>query len=90
MTVTSIKATTEATDHLLKAVIALLSVKDPGFLKQLDQVFALADAHGSPISRMPPEAWAEIRREMLIISEFVHGDAPEEAPPSLARIKRAH
>lgn len=90
MSATSVKATAEATDHLLKSVIALLTVRDPDFLRQLDQIFALADVHGSAISRMPSDAWAEIRREMLVISEFVHGEEGEEPPKSLSRIKRAH
>ncbi len=79
----------EAADHLLKAVIALMAVRDPEFLRHLDRIFALADAHDSQISRMRPEVWAEVRREIGVIHDFVQGeDAPSGVPQK--EIKIAH
>ena len=82
-------ATAEATDHLLKAVIALLTVRDPEFLNHLNQIFALADIHDSKISRMRPEAWAEVRREIQIVHAFVQGE-DESIGAAQSEIKIAH
>ncbi len=79
----------EAADHLLKAVLALLTVRDPEFLRHLDRIFALADVHDSQISRMRPEVWAEVRREIRVIHDFVQGD-DEPSGSSQAEIKIAH
>ncbi|CAN5201118.1 hypothetical protein BH10PSE1_BH10PSE1_10740 [soil metagenome] len=84
-----VTATVESNEHLLKAVIALLTIRDPDFLRQLDRVFALADAHDSKIGRMTPEAWAEIRREMTVVRDFVQGE-DESMPVSQSEIKIAH
>ena len=64
----------EANDHLLKAVIALLTIKDPTFVKQLDDVFLMAEAQGDKIARMDAMAWAHIREELGVVRGFVLGD----------------
>ncbi|WP_428150944.1 hypothetical protein [Brevundimonas sp.] len=63
----------ESNEHLIKAIIALLSLRDPHFLKDLDQVFTVATLHDSPIAHMRDEAWSEVFRELKIVAEFLHG-----------------
>ena len=63
----------ESNEHLLKAIIALMSLKDPNFLKDLDQVFTVAALHDSPIAHMRDETWLEVFKELKIVAEFLHG-----------------
>lgn len=78
----------ESNEHLLKAIIALLSLKDPAFLSQLDRVFTVAAMHDSPIAQMRDETWVEVLTELRIVAEFLHGAGV--ATPSAAEITKAH
>lgn len=78
----------ESNEHLLKAVIALLSLKDPTFLSQLDRVFTVAALHDSPIAQMRDDSWVEVFTELRIIGEFLHGAGVEA--PSAEEITKAH
>ena len=68
----------EANDHLLKAVIALLTIKDPTFIAQLDEVFLVARCQQNKVGRMDPGAWAAIREELSVVRQFVIGDDEPE------------
>ena len=78
----------ESNEHLLKAVIALLCLKDPAFLNQLDRVFTIAAMHDSPIAQMRDETWVEVLTELRIIGEFLHGAGV--AASSADGITKAH
>ncbi len=84
----SLPTIVESNEHLLKAVIALLSLRDPEFLSQLDRVFTVAAMHDSPIAQMRDEAWVEVFTELRIIGEFLHGAGVET--PSADEINKAH
>ena len=84
----TLATTVESTEHLLKAVIALLALKDPQFLSQLDRVFTVAAMHDSPIAHMRDESWVEMLTELRIIGEFLPGAGlPSESAPD---IDKAH
>lgn len=80
--------TVESNEHLLKAIIALLSLKDPNFLKDLDQVFTVAALHDSPIAHMREATWLEVFKELNIVAEFLHGAGLPTA--SSETITKAH
>lgn len=69
----------EANDHLLKAVVALLTIKDPTFVNQLDNIFRMAEAQGDEIARMNAQSWSHIRDELEVVRNFVHGDEDPQA-----------
>ena len=49
--------TVAANDRLLKALIALLAMKDPGLLKELPTVFALAAREDGVIGEATSATW---------------------------------
>ena len=71
----------QANDHLLKAVVALLAIRDPEFINQLDEIFLVARCQGDEISNMDADAWAHIREELEVVRTFVHGDDESGLPP---------
>ncbi len=85
---TRLATTVESNEHLLKAIVALLSLKDPDFLKDLDQVFTVAALHDSPIAHMRDDTWVEIFKELKIVADFLHGAGLPT--PSADSITKAH
>ena len=79
----------EAADHLLKAVIAVLTERDPEFLKKVVELFMVADAHDSPIADMRAQVWDEISKELAAVRELVLDDEPA-APLTPRVLNRAH
>lgn len=87
----TLRTRVEAMDHLLKATIAALAMRDPEFLKGVAEAFMIGDVYGSPISDMRAEAWAEISRELGIIRDLVSGDdAPAPSGSAPRTLTRAH
>lgn len=56
-----------ANDRLLKAVITLLAIKDPGLLDELDIIFALADEEGSALAETDRRTRVHLRQELELI-----------------------
>ncbi len=75
----SLETLVRSNEKLLKAMLALLSLKDEHFLGELKAVFAMASQQGSEIGQADPKVWAEIRRELAIIDAIVDGEAEEGA-----------
>jgi hypothetical protein len=78
----SIETVVASNEKLLKALIALLSIRDEALLDELKTIFTVAAAHGSEIGQADPKVWAEIRRELGLIDQLVYGD--DERPKGSA------
>ena len=69
-----------ANDKLLKALIALLAVKDEHLLQELQMVFTVAGRTGNKIGEASSSTWEHIRKELALIAALVdsedddHGD----------------
>ena len=63
---------------LLKALIALLSLKDEHLLEELKTIFTIAARGGSEIGDADPAVWAEINRRLEVIDALIHTHAPEK------------
>lgn len=56
-----------ANDRLLKAVITLLAIKDPGLLDELDIIFALADEEGRALAETDRRTRIHLKQELELI-----------------------
>lgn len=74
----SVLALVNANDKLLKALIALLAVKDEHLLQELQMVFAIAGRTGNKIGEASSATWEHLRKELLMIAELVDGDDGED------------
>lgn len=63
-----------ANAKLLKALIALLSLKDEHMLEELKSIFTIAARGGSEIGDADPEVWREINRRLAVIDALIHTD----------------
>ena len=70
--------TVAANDRLLKALIALLGMKDPGLLKELPTVFALAAREDGVIGDATSATWERIGVEIRSIRNFLATESPAE------------
>lgn len=70
--------TVAANDRLLKALIALLAMKDPGLLKELPTVFALAAREDGVIGEASAATWGRIGGEIRTIRDFLASESPAE------------
>ena len=70
--------TVAANDRLLKALIALLAMKDPGVMKELPTVFALAAREDGVIGEATEATWAQIGAELRMIRNFLAKESPEQ------------
>ncbi len=70
--------TTAANDRLLKALIALLALRDPGFLNELQTLFVLAARENSQLAEASDETWLEIGREIRAIKAFLAAESPDK------------
>ncbi len=61
-------------EKLLKALIALLSLKDEHMLDELRTIFKLAARGGSEIGDADPAVWREIGRELDLIDALTGGE----------------
>ncbi|MBN9318580.1 MAG: hypothetical protein BGN86_13150 [Caulobacterales bacterium 68-7] len=60
-------------EKLIKAMLALLSLKDEYFLDELKSIFAMA-AQGGPLSTTDPKVWEDVHRKLALIEAIVAGD----------------
>ena len=70
--------TVAANDRLLKALIALLAMKDPGLMKELPTVFALAAREDGVIGEATEATWEAIGAELRSIREFLKTESPTD------------
>lgn len=70
--------TVSANDRLLKALIALLAMRDPGLLQQLPTVFALAAREDGVIGEATEATWERIGSEIRAIRSFLAKESPVE------------
>ncbi len=70
--------TVAANDRLLKGLIALLAMKDPGILKELPTVFALAAREDGVIGEATEATWERIGTEIRSIRDFLKTESPAE------------
>ncbi|AYC99406.1 hypothetical protein [Neorhizobium sp. NCHU2750] len=61
------RARIAANDKLLKAVITLLAIKDPGLLDELDMIFALAADEGSSLADTDRRTRLHLQQELELI-----------------------
>ncbi len=70
--------TVAANDRLLKALIALLAMRDPGILRELPTVFALAAREDGVIGEATSATWERIGAEIRSIRTFLATESPQE------------
>ena len=70
--------TVAANDRLLKALIALLAMRDPGLLKELPTVFALAAREDGVIGEATKATWDRVGSEIRSIRSFLATESPAE------------
>jgi hypothetical protein len=68
--------TVAANDRLLKALIALLAMRDPGLMKELPTVFALAARDDGAIGEATEGTWRRIGQELQALREFLATESP--------------
>jgi hypothetical protein len=69
----------QSNTKLLKATIALLSLKDEHMLDELRTIFAIAARGGSEIGDADPAVWEEINRRLTVIDALISdGSAPSD------------
>jgi hypothetical protein len=66
--------TTAANDRLLKAFLALMSLREPGFMRELETVFTLAARDNSVIGDASEATWGRIASEIQAIGAFLGHD----------------
>ncbi len=69
--------TVAANDRLLKALISLLAMRDPGILKELPTVFALAAREDGVIGEATEATWERIGSEIRTIRSFLATESPQ-------------
>ncbi|SKA06215.1 hypothetical protein SAMN05428963_105202 [Consotaella salsifontis] len=57
-----------ANDRLLKALITLISLRDPHLLDELKEIFEFAAETGNPMGDAPAGAWEHLREELEAIA----------------------
>ena len=73
---TEVALTVAANDRLLKALIALLSMRDPGLINELPTVFALAAREDGVIGNATEATWERIGAELRTIRAFLAVESP--------------
>lgn len=66
-----------AQDRLLKALIGVLTIKEPTLVQQLDSLFVVAAHQRNDTARMSQRAWEEIQKELNVIHQLIHGEGAE-------------
>lgn len=61
------RARIAANDKLLKAVITLLAIKDPGLLDELDIIFALTEDGGESLADADRRTRLDLKQELELI-----------------------
>ena len=70
--------TVAANDRLLKALIALLAMRDPGLLRELPTVFALAAREDAVIGEASEATWDRIGAEIRTVRNFIASESPNQ------------
>ncbi len=72
----AVALTVAANDRLLKALIALLAMRDPGLMKELPSVFALAAREDGIIGEATEATWTRIGQELQGLRDFLASESP--------------
>ncbi len=72
---------------MLKALIALLAIKDGHLLDEMRAVLFVARRDDSPIGDADAATWAHIRKELSSITDLIGG---EDAAAGAAEARRAN
>lgn len=65
-------------EKLIKALIALLAVKDEHLLDELSIIFAHAREHGGEIGNAPKEVWAGVDHQMDVLMDLALNEDEDE------------
>ena len=68
----------QVNEKLVKALIALLAIRDEDLLDELCAVFAVAETDGGEVGRAPPEVWARVRKQMEVLQTLLDSTDEEE------------
>jgi hypothetical protein len=68
-----------ASDHLVKALLAVLAVKEPELVDRVRDMFLIATAYDSRVAPDREAVWAEIEAELQAVEELVKGSDDGEA-----------
>ncbi|WP_165190477.1 hypothetical protein [Caulobacter soli] len=68
----------QVNEKLLKALIALLAVKDEHLLEELCVIFDHVRQNGGEIGEGPPEVWRGVDRQMGVLMDMAHGENLEQ------------
>ena len=63
----TLEARAMAGDKLVKALITLLSEREPHLLEELGEVFMLAAVEDNEVAQGAAATWAEVRHEMEVL-----------------------
>ena len=67
-----IEIAVQSNAKLLKALVALLALKDEHLLEELKAIFTIAARGGSEIGDADPAVWTEINRRLAVIDVLIH------------------
>ena len=62
-----------AADHLVKALLAVLAVKEPEVIDRVRDIFLIATAYDSRIAPDREAVWAEIEAELQAVEDLIGG-----------------
>ena len=66
-------------EKLLKALIAILAIKDKHLLNELCVVFEHAQQHGGEIGTASPEVWRGVNHQIGVLQDLVSDEEEDEA-----------
>ncbi len=66
-------------EKLLKALIALLAIKDEHLLNELCLIFEHAQQHGGEVGAATPEVWRGVNHQMSVLQDIVFDEHEDEA-----------
>ena len=72
-------------EKLLKALIAILALKDEHLLEELCIVFEHAQKHGGEMGAASPEVWRGVNHQIGVLLELAAGEDAEEPELEAAR-----
>ncbi len=75
----------QVNEKLLKALMALLAVKDEHLLEELCVIFDHVRRNGGEIGEGPPEVWRGVDRQIGVLMDMAHGESLEQIEAEAAR-----
>lgn len=75
----------QVNEKLIKALLALMAIKDDRLLEELCVVFDHAQKQGGEIGRAPPEVWAGVNRQIDVLLNLISGEDEGEIEREAAK-----